>query len=46
MKLKDMQNDYPNVTAYLLQLLAKLIQMFFEATQMLIKQNPKLSSYK
>ena len=46
MKLKDMQNDYPNVTAYLLQLLARLIQMFFEASQMLIKQNLKLRSYK
>ena len=46
MKLKDIQNDYPNVTAYLLQLLARLIQMFFEASQMLIKQNLKLRSYK
>ena len=46
MKVKDIQNDYPKVTAYLLQLLARLIQMFFEAIQMLIKQNTKLRSYK
>ena len=33
-------------TTCLLQLLARLLQMFFETSQMLMTQNPKLRSYK
>ena len=40
----DVQNAV--MLAFILQLLARLLQMFFETSQMLMTQNPKLRSYK